>query len=135
MLKFFFRRIDAVNGRSRLLPPRFSDCSGINRIEGDPINELSDCFFRLGIVTGNRKSNTISASVEASRPCQRLRPNRIEDLDDGPPNLLLNPRTVRKSTFYLVDTSVAPRIIVATSITMVSFFALFRSPLGSTGNA
>src|SRR5882672_629041 len=43
-------RIGAVNRRSRLLPPRFSDGSCVDRIEPNSINELSNDFFCLGIV-------------------------------------------------------------------------------------
>ena len=57
LLKFFFRWIGAVNRRSRLLPPRLSDCSQVNGIESDSINKLSDDLFRLGIVTGYGMSN------------------------------------------------------------------------------
>ena len=77
LLKFFFRRIGAVNGRSRLLPPRFSDCSDVNGIESESINDLSDDFLRLGIVTRNRKGNTISASGRPPRLLQGIRYNRV----------------------------------------------------------
>jgi hypothetical protein len=97
LLKFFFRWIGAVNRRSRLLPPRLSDCSQVNGIESDSINKLSDDLFRLGIVTGDRKSNTISTSGRAPRLRQGIRYNRVKGLDNRLPNLLLNPRAIREA--------------------------------------
>src|SRR6266481_9963969 len=111
--KFLLRRIGAVNRRSRLLPPRFSDCSGVNRIETNSINELSNYFFSLGIVSRNWKSDTISTSSGASRRHQSLCGNRVEDFDHRPPNLPLNPHTFREAIFYFIDTAVAKGIIIA----------------------
>src|SRR5437899_9520917 len=112
-MKFILRRIGAVNRRSRLLPPRFCDCSGINRIESDSIKELSDDFLCLGTVSRNRQSNTISTSSRTSRLRQSLRYNCVEDFDHGPPKLPLNPRTFREAFFYFIDTAVAKWVIIA----------------------
>src|SRR5882672_6398824 len=65
-------RIGAVNRRSRLLPPRFSDGSCVDRIEPNSINELSNDFFCLGIVSRNWKSDTVSTSSGTSRRYQSL---------------------------------------------------------------
>ena len=95
-----------------MLPPRFSDCSGVKRIESDSVNELSNDLFCLVIVSRNWKSDPISTSSGASRLRQSLRRNRVEDFDHGPPNLPLNPRTFREAIFYFIDTAVAKGIII-----------------------
>jgi len=124
-LKSSFVGLVQVNGRSRMLPPRTqrlfpaSTESNQNRVK-----DVSDDFFALGIVPEIGKSNTDPGSGRAPRLRQGTRSTRSEDLDDSRPNCSQPTHFLRPILIHRYG--VAKGLVIATSITMVSFFALFQ---------